>query len=375
MKNLLYGSTALVAVGILNIGSSNAADKIKMGVGGYFSAYFVYASQDDNTGEPGANRRNHGLSREGEIIFNGRTRLDNGVQVGVQVQLEAETCNDQIDESFMWFSGRFGRINIGAENSAAYLMHYAAPEPTYWSHGLNSPNFQHPSRGTNATFLFPHTRPVNISNDAEKITYFTPRFAGVQLGVSYTPDVCEEASAGSAPPCGGSYAGLPSDTNGFGEAWEFGVNYVNFIGDLGVRASASYGTSDNEVSGPGRDDPTEWSIGGQVSYAGFTIGGAYTDRDGLFGFEGIESKEYNFGVHYRTGPWGVGVTYAGKETATPFQAGEDELDAFEIGGSYAIGPGVVVSGGVQYWDMQDDAGAPSAENQATIGFIGTHVAF
>ncbi len=100
MNKILMGTTALVAAGIL-AGSAAAADKVKLGVGGYFHAQLIFASQDDGTGvdltsgtvddEPGANRRTHKVAREGEIHFSGSTTLDSGIQVGAQVQLEAET--------------------------------------------------------------------------------------------------------------------------------------------------------------------------------------------------------------------------------------------------------------------------------------------
>ena len=95
MKKLLYGTTALVAAGMV-AGGAQAADKIKVGVGGYFYGYLVGVSQDDSaassgvSADPGNNRRGHHINREGEIIFTGKTTLDNGIQFGVQVQLEAE---------------------------------------------------------------------------------------------------------------------------------------------------------------------------------------------------------------------------------------------------------------------------------------------
>jgi outer membrane protein OmpU len=101
MKKLLIGTTALVAVGSIATGAQSA-DRIKMGVGGYFLGFFVVGDQDLDAG-----LRNHDVQREGEIIFSGSTKLDNGITVGAQVQLEAETCADQIDETFMYFSGGF----------------------------------------------------------------------------------------------------------------------------------------------------------------------------------------------------------------------------------------------------------------------------
>ena len=107
MKKILYGTTALVAAGMLASGSAAAADKVKMGVGGYFQAFFVVADQDDSTGEPGANRRNHGVSREGEII-------DHGVAQGI------------IEKAGSWYSYGTDRIGQGKENVRAYLK--ANPE-------------------------------------------------------------------------------------------------------------------------------------------------------------------------------------------------------------------------------------------------------
>lgn len=387
MKKFLYGSTALIAAGTL-AGSASAAEKIQMGVGGYFQAYLVAGSEDDGTGQPAANRRNHAVKREGEIIFTGKTTLDNGIQFGVQIQLEAEVCADQIDESFMWVSGNFGRINIGSENSAAYLMHYAAPQPSHWAYGLNSPNFSNAAAGGGTTY--PHTNPVSLSSDAEKITYFTPRLAGFQLGASYTPEACEEGrwdgnnAALTERPCGGSYAGFSNERNSGqqSEVVEIAANYVSKFGGVDVAVSGSWGEANAEpnaagVAVAGVADREEWSLGARFGFAGFTLGGGYRDDNRGLSAANSDRQDYNLGLRYATGPWGVGVEWAHVNIEDAGATGKNETDAFEVGGSYSLGPGIVLNGGVQYWDHQeDDAALKNAnENSATIFFVGTHVAF
>ena len=140
MKKLLSGTTALVAAGLLSSGAY-AADPIKISVGGYFAGGMIFVSQDDGAGEPGANTRNHRIEREGEISFTGSTTLDNGIKVGINVQLEAETCGDQIDESFLWFEGAFGKIQFGSEDSAATGLNVGTPKPTNFFWGAASPVF------------------------------------------------------------------------------------------------------------------------------------------------------------------------------------------------------------------------------------------
>jgi predicted porin len=374
MKNLLYCTTALVAAGALAAGSAVGAEKIKMGVGGYMQAFFVGVdNKDDSFGEPGNGLRDHLVAREGEIIFNGVTTFDNGLKVGAQVQLEAETCGDQIDETFLFFSGSWGRINLGSENSAAYLMHYSSPAPSHWAHGLQSSNFMHANAPGNAVGNFVHTSPASLSSDSEKITYFTPRLSGFQFGVSYSPERCEENNdkdIGQGAGCGGSYSGAESEIDGVpGEVIEFGVNYVGNFDDVSIAVSGSWGTNDAEL---GKKDTDEWSVGTSIGIAGFTIGAGYRHEEDQGGVDGINRDDFTIGVRYATGPWGVGVqyTYAEEDVAG---AGDDEFDGVEVGGSYTLGPGVLLSGGIQYLDWSSDDNAH--ENEAWIGFIGTHVAF
>ena len=49
------------------------------------------------------------------------------MKVGVHVELEAEVSGDQINESYLYFQGNFGKVIVGSENSAAYLLSVGAP--------------------------------------------------------------------------------------------------------------------------------------------------------------------------------------------------------------------------------------------------------
>src|SRR5262249_52701807 len=89
----LLGSSALVAAGMF-AGSAVAADKLKIGVGGYYMSAFGFISQDGTTGS----RHPVALDQDNEIHFKGETTLDNGLTVGVHVELEGGTTADQIDE-------------------------------------------------------------------------------------------------------------------------------------------------------------------------------------------------------------------------------------------------------------------------------------
>jgi len=369
MKKLLYGTTTLVAAGML-AGGAQAADKIKVGVGGYWYAYVAAGSQDDGAGEPGENRRGHQINREGEIIFTGKTNLDNGVQYGVQVQLEAESSGDIIDETFMWMSGSFGRVNIGSENSASYLMGYGAQAPSHWSAGLNSPgsNFtNNPGRGaffsTNA----------QLTSDAEKITYFTPRMSGFQLGVSYTPENgCESGGA-----CGGSYAGfqLDNEAGEHSEVIEIGANYNTKMGGTAIGVSGSWGEGDLETPAAGSEDRSEWTVGLKATMGAITVGGRYRNDDRGVSTGNSDDDVWVVNVRYKEGPWGYGIQMASSKRGGGAAGGDDEWRGIEIGGSYSIGPGIVIPFGFQMHDVSDAANVAAEENEATIVFVGTVLGF
>src|SRR5690606_5057893 len=133
MKKVLLGTSALVAAGMMASTPVLAAEKISVRVGGYMEQWFGYTSVDDRAGRD-LDGFNH--ISDSEIFFVGSTTLDNGIEFGVNVQLEANSnAGDQIDESYLYAQGSFGEINLGDENSAMYKMHYS---PTDYGITLNT---------------------------------------------------------------------------------------------------------------------------------------------------------------------------------------------------------------------------------------------
>ena len=118
MRKVLLGTTALVAAGLM-AGTAQAADMIGLSLSGYFSAGLAVTNQDLDEG-----KRNHVFNREGEIYFRGSTTLDGDVlqTVGVNVELEAESLGDQIDETYLYFGGPFGQIRLGQDDGAMQAM-------------------------------------------------------------------------------------------------------------------------------------------------------------------------------------------------------------------------------------------------------------
>ena len=94
-KSFLLRGTALSTVAIFLIGASegNAAETMWIKLGGYSTQYLGYASQ--NNLDPG-DFTGPDIKSDTEIFFVGDTTLDNGLSIGVNVQLEGNTSSDQI---------------------------------------------------------------------------------------------------------------------------------------------------------------------------------------------------------------------------------------------------------------------------------------
>lgn len=334
-----------------------AADRLKLELGGFYRAFAVAGRQDDGPGEAGAGFRNHGLARSSEIFFLADTTLPSGIAVGVNVQLEGETNPDQIDESFIFFEGAFGRIVLGSKDPATDAMLFGPPVPLP-GHGVNSPQEFHVNPGTNLvgtsqTF-------VNQSFDSDKITWFTPRWQGFQLGASYTPDNTEELG----------FALRPDTTAGqVSQVVEVGGNWIGRVGPVDVGAHLAYGHGSREVGGPGLEDREQWGLGAQVGWRGLVLGASYRHDD--LGIGALDRRDWNAGASYRWRAWTAAVAYAHGEVRMAGK--DDELHHYEVGVRYLLGPGIELAGGVQLVDF--DSALASGRNRALLGLIGTEVNF
>lgn len=364
MKKVLLGTTALVAAGLL-AQPALASDPIKLQVKGYYQNLVTFSDVDEPAGST-ANYKDAQFRHEGEVHFKGETKLDNGLTVGFDAQLEIVNVGlsggqpRDMDETYMYFSGGFGKLQLGSENGAAYLLHVGIPSVGL---GFDDRNF-----GVTAS-SGGNNRP-NISGDTAKGTYFTPNMGGFQAGVSYSPNVDGQALSGNG-------FGVISVPDGSVEDMiGVGANYSAKFGDASVKVSAGYETGSvagNSSSG----DPEMWSLGLNVGFSGFTVGASYADLKNTLNtggglLDGIDGEVYALGVAYSTGPWGVSAGY--QKTDLTVASGADHSssgDEYELAASYQLGAGVQLRGGLIFADMELDETQPDT----TTLFVGTFLSF
>ena len=375
MRKVLLGTSALALVGAY-AGTATAAE-FEVKVGGYFEAYAAYADSDvDNvTGEEygGIDSK-----RDSEIHFKPSITLDNGIKIGADIQLEGSSgTSDTIDEAYLFIRGSFGEVLLGSENSAGYKMTYAAPDVTFVNVNSGSLTAFVPFSGIAgdgpATVGGPVATGADVfrgtlgstflengrNNDAERFTYFTPRFGGVQFGVSYARDGLQDNNA-------------QLDINGrsLTNIVDFGANFVQSFGPVDIAVSGRYGIAFDDAPG---DDPEIYAFGANVGFFGVTIGGSFAEQNNA-GFD--DGQSYDAGVSYTTGPWGVSFTYfhgsnVDEESAFNGAAfgNDEELDQYLLGVTYKLAKGVTLLGFGAYVDFQEDTGDAGGSGDDVDGFV------
>ena len=430
MKKVLLSTSAIALVGAFT--SSASANEWDMDVGGYMEQFIAYSDveidgfedddvfddDDDDIADGQFNYDGVDVKSDAEIAFVPTLTLDNGVQFGANVQLEANSSGDQIDESYLFAEGAFGEVRIGSENSVGYLTQLGAPDVTVVGVNSGSTTAFAPISGAavggsgavlqTGDQLFRGTLGTTflenmVNNDAQRISYFTPRFAGFRAGVSYARDAQQDSNQQvnlDLPTSAfvDTFGEIPG-RGGPGNIWDFAASYANSFGDFDVALSGRYGFADTDWGHADEfeddDDefgnlfedttPDVWGAGANFGYSGFTVGGGYAEQNDTPGGL-MDGHAWDAGVAYETGPWGVSATYfSGQNTDDEnFTIGADEeLQQWIVGLSYIVADGVVLGafGGRAEFEEEvgdgafalDPADRPGGEDVETW-FVGTSAA-
>lgn len=421
MKKVLLSSAAIIGLASM---STPAAAQVQLELGGYFKGYGAYVSQDedpDNVATAADDSReinNFDIIRATEVHFSGETTLDNGLTVGAHIETEADGGDGfEVEESYVYFSGGWGRVNFGAEDGAQYLLQVEAPSADSNIDGLrqlvNPVNYDVLTAGGEATILSNANFIANMGNIAngavldyaadatgynDKITYLSPIVNGFQAGVSYTPD---NGYANSFQ------VGYDDVIDTYGDAYEAGLRYEGQFNNIGLILGAGYthvnledkgstvfGGANAVIVGDPTDDRNVWNVGADVNIGPFGIGAAYMNDDlgevtqaaavnaATPAVTGDDQETWVVGVDYTTGPFKLGASYMNVDNT--FGVNDLETDRYSAGVTYTYGPGMTFRGSVGYVEhdgtgiggnLNTGTGVTRNNVDATYVTLGTQINF
>ncbi|MEM9441079.1 MAG: porin, partial [Pseudomonadota bacterium] len=273
-KKLLLSSTAIV--GAFALATPALADT-EVTLSGQVE--FGFSAADEETIDDG---RGYFFFMDSETKIEAEGAADNGINYSAKVELETDADGDggdvNADETRLAFWGGFGRVELGREDGAADNMF------------VGGEDFQAGTGGIDGDGQNLNINLVNDSGDAAKITYFTPRVGGFQLGASFTPDTGDDENDSD------------DDAGDIEEHWELGANFTTSAGGADVTLTAVASIGDAEV---GDDDLEDYGIGGGVEFGGLGVGVGYAFREDLG-----EGNGLTVGATYGFGPANVSAGYS-----------------------------------------------------------------
>jgi predicted porin len=278
-------------------------------------------------------------------------------------------------------SDSLGQLIMGDENNAGYLLHVTAPNGGI---SVDSGDMISDSFWVNPGLALFDTAigTTNLryrDNDSGKVSYISPRFAGVQLGVSFIPQFESGGDNNSSLKIGPA----GSTNNNINNGWAGGINYTEDFNGFGVQLSAGYLYGNNgadSITG-NNDDLNAYNVGGQFSYAGFSFGGAYAKGNGGGGANAgtlapngrANSKSYIVGAAYSVGPYTVGINYMNGEGNPTSGGGKARLSQGNVSGTYQLGPGIRLVGGVFAFNGENENNVQT--NDGWGGVVGLKLGF
>lgn len=364
MKKILLGTTAIIGALGLFAGSAQAGG-LNVNVGGFLD---FQAGVTDNDLYP--SQHDVLFQNDTEIHIKAEGKADNGLEYGAVVELEADVTADadgegvNADKTYLFLQGGWGRAEFGNNTDSAEVLSVNTSNFARATGGTDGDWYDFVAPGVLSGFIIspdlPLAHAAGVAEDATKISYYSPKFNGFQLGLSYIPD------SGN----GGTASGFTTKKNS-GQAENVvtaGLNYTHQFNQVGLSAAVTGEMGDSEVST--REDLAAWDIGLNLTYAGWTLGGSWADWGDSLLTKTTADKDQNYwdiGLGYETGPFGVSVAYLSSEVS-----GNDFTNV-AVSADYKLAQGLVPYAEVNFVDF--DKAGPGGDNDGTVFLLGAELNF
>ena len=440
MKKILLATTALTAFAA----GAALAEGPAVSVGGYIDTQVGIADQKAQYSKQSTNSnvRLHDTSDEhvrtdSRVDVKVKGQADNGLGYGGVVTVVAEQSaakaddgsdNMSAEKTFVFVESGLGRVELGSNNGASQTLKVDASKIARATGGINGDFYKFVNLGgTNTTGASTMTRKKFIvtpdlptvalpgsrtrtfegstaaagreelaTEYANKITYYSPRISGVQVGASYIPNLGERGNSNGFK---GDYVKAAATGNGpsttdelaqYGRnAWTIGLNYEGEFQGVGVKASAvtEQGGKTQKVTHADTtayDDIKAYELGLNLNYAGFTVGGSWATIQelGRVAIADDSARFWTAGAGYEFGPFAASVTYLNSSAENDVEsavAGDqttirNKFRNVSVGADYKLAPGLVPYVEVSFFDT-NDGDAATTDNDGSVVLLGTQLTF
>ena len=358
MKKLLLSAAILP----LLAGQASAAPAVELELGGFMMFYGTYARQKKSAQVPmtlsfpplTAQTKAVGdynavdLMGDAEIYFTGSHTFDNGMKISAMVQLEAgtdsNTSNQVIDETYMTFDSKIGRIIAGNVKNASNML--AVRSPTASLMGFQETDFTR-LIAVPALFAYNKATYATLDDISTKLSYITPEIGGFSFGISLMP--------------GNKVKGKDADNllipkDGL-KIFKRGVDatalYSHAFNGVKMDVSASFSSYTPNLKANGiaarESNLNEYGAGVAFAVEKWSFGGSYHFvNSGRFAAEaalavqtmGAHGASWETGVKYENNAFAASANFM-QSRADSFTAnGKDDYTQYQLSARYTFASGV-----------------------------------
>lgn len=363
MKKLLLSTSTLMAAGLLATSAAAAPTTPTITVGGFIDFQALVADQDTATVD------DYFFQNDTEVHFSVDGRHDNsGTEYGAVIELEADIAPDRdseglnADKTYLYLSGEnWGRLELGSNSAVTHTMKVDASTFAAATGGVDGDWYDAVVFPAGSFIVSPDLvldhglSAFGDSEDAAKITYYTPRHkSGLQFGISLTPDSGDPSTA----------AAFSGDSVDAEDVVSLGLNLKRTMGSVNVEASLTGEMGDAEA--PGVEDLQAWAAGLTLNYRGLSLGGSYGDWGDSLTVSGTDASFWTAGLGYEMGPFATSLTYIDSENAN------NDFTNLSLGADYKLAPGLVPYVEVNFFELDPSVGT---DNDGTVFLVGTELTF
>lgn len=394
MKRILLGTTMLI--GAASLAAAAHADTPKITLGGVADFQMGYAGSQD---VKAADARSGAFRSDTEITLNIDGKTDGGLGYGGFIALEADASQDADQSSdsednasrtYLYVDSKaFGRVQMGSDYGVTNTMKVDASSIARATGGIDGAftYFFNTTSITLADNLKVIATPDLIldygfdgtvtegailgdesAETANKVSYYSPKFMGAQLGASY---VFDDDNKGQTVGTGKSgVTGEASNIIELGATWEGKFSNVGINLGAAMERGHAQVTTDNDLR--------TWQAGAKLSYMGFSVAGSYGDWGDSLRAKSVgkvDADFYTLGAAYETGPFGVSVTWF-DSTYEASTTADNTFDNLSVGVDYKLAPGFTPYAEVSLVDMDvSNTSTADVDNEATVFIVGSTLAF
>lgn len=424
-KTKIALATAVAAAGFASVASAHDRTPT-VTLGGSLDTQFGYQSQkhdfnwSDSTTTTGTKQRSkYGLVNDTKV----HVKFDahkGGLKYGGKIVLNTDTSNSKVGESstahqtMMFVETSFGRLEGGSYTGAYDALHVGATRLGSATNGIDGDwswwvNTNVNSAATGAKQIVRPGLATEFDRskvqNAAKLTYFTPTFAGFKAGLTWTPDTDHYGTVNNLVGVSKDYTSgstrTSDQTSGYKNVFQGGFNYAHKFDKVTFKFSAlgEAGKAKKTLNGTttySRHDLRAWELGASAHYMGFGLGGAYGDwgKSGIAksenvagtvtGYTGAKAGKYwNVAANYEHNHFSASLGYMASKTGgfgfdgtSAFSTAKAKTDLFSFGLDYKLAPGFMPYAEITHFSIKDRTVTTTAgKNSGTVFLAGSKLHF